>query len=113
MRLAIMCILCALSLACVGESVASPGPPGVAPTLEPGQTQMRHPGDLAVSIMARMDYLSLASWECYFPIKIRGLVPRVLSSTWRSAAWVVYRVLPRVEGRTTSVAMYTSLNNEN
>jgi hypothetical protein len=44
MRLAIMCILCALSLACVGESVASPGPPGVAPTLEPGQTQMRHPG---------------------------------------------------------------------
>ena len=73
-----MCILCALSLACVGESVASPGPPGVAPTLEPGQTQMRHPGDLAVSIMARMDYLSLASWECYFPIKIRGLVPRVL-----------------------------------
>jgi hypothetical protein len=76
MRLAIMCILCALSLACVGEPVASPGPHGVAPTLEPGQ--MRHPGDLAVSIMARMDDLSLASWECYFPIKIRGLVPRVL-----------------------------------
>ena len=25
-----------------------------------------------------MDYLSLASWECYFPIKIRGLVPNVL-----------------------------------
>jgi hypothetical protein len=78
MRLAIMCILCAFSLACVGEPVASPGPPGVAPTLEPGQTQMRHPGDLAVSIMARMDDLSLASWECYFPIKIRGLVPHAL-----------------------------------
>ena len=71
-----MCILCAL-LACVGEPVASPGPPGVAHTLEPGQTQMRHPGDHAVSIMGMHD-LSLASWECYFPITIRDLVPRVL-----------------------------------
>ena len=48
------------------------------PARRPPSPTPRHNGKNAVSIMARMDDLSLASWECYFPIKIRGLVPHAL-----------------------------------